>query len=192
MVLFFTFPAFAALFSIFIFGERISKLQILCIVGTLSGVGFLLDVKLPHSLFGTAIALLSAVFAGFTVCLIKLLRDSNGPVVIYLYFCLLGAVVSFPMFIAQPIVPDSGQEWLMAAGIACTAVIGQLLMNQGFKYCKSWEGSMYLTAEVVFTAILGIVFLGELTSWHFWTGGILILLSVISLQLISARQTVRT
>jgi drug/metabolite transporter (DMT)-like permease len=47
---------------------------------------------------------------------------------------------------------------------------------------------MYLAAEVVFTAILGIVFLGELTSWHFWAGGILILLSVISLQLITARQ----
>ena len=77
----------------------------------------------------------------------------------------------------------------MAAGIACTAVSGQLLMNQGFKYCKSWEGGMYLTAEVVFTAILGIVFLGELTSWHFWAGGTLILLSVISLQLITAGQT---
>ena len=79
----------------------------------------------------------------------------------------------------------------MAAGIACTAVSGQLLMNQGFKYCKSWEGGMYLTAEVVFTAILGIVFLGELTSWHFWAGGVLILFSVILLQLTTARQMIR-
>ena len=90
------------------------------------------------------------------------------------------------------IIPESGREWLMAAGIACTAVTGQLLMNQGFKYCKSWEGSMYLIAGVVFTAILGIVFPGELINWHFWAGGVLILLSVISLQLTSARQTIRT
>ena len=188
MVLFFTFPAFAVLFSIILFGERLSKLQILCISGTLAGVAVLLDIELTHDFAGAALALMSAVFAGFTVCLIKKLRDNNGPVVIYLYFCLLGAAVSFPMFIAHPVIPESGKEWLMAVGIACTAVSGQLLMNQGFKYCKSWEGSMYLSAEVVFTAILGIVFLGELINWHFWTGGILILLSVISLQLTTARQ----
>jgi drug/metabolite transporter (DMT)-like permease len=189
MVLFFTFPAFAALFSALMFGERISTLQIFCITGTLIGVTVLLDLEITRNLTGAACALLSGIFAGFTVCLIKKLRGNHGPVVIYLYFCLLGALVSFPMFIAHPVIPNSGPEWLMAAGIACSAVMGQLLMNQGFKYCKSWEGGMYLTAEVVFTAILGIVFLGELTSWHFWTGGTLILLSVISLQLITARQT---
>ncbi len=188
MVLFFTFPAFAALFSSLMFGERISKLQILCISGTLAGIAFLLDFKITPNLLGSIIALLSGVFAGFTVCLIKKLRDNNGPVVIYLYFCLLGAMVSFPMFIANPVIPQTGREWMMAGGIACTAVAGQLLMNQGFKYCKSWEGGMYLTAEVAFTAILGIVFLGELTNWYFWTGGILILTSVILLQLTTARQ----
>ncbi len=191
IVLFFTFPAFAALFSSLIFGERISKLQILCIGGTLAGVSFLLDFKLTHNLFGTIIALLSALFAGFTVCLIRTLRASNGPVVIYLYFCLLGAVVSFPMFIANPVIPRSGREWLMAGGMAGTAVAGQLLMNQGFKYCKSWEGGMYLTTEAIFTAILGIAFLGELTGWYFWAGGILILTSIILLQLTTARQVVR-
>ena len=189
IVLFFTFPAFAALFSVVMFGERISRWQILCILGTLIGVAVLLDLELTRNFAGVAFALLSGIFAGFTVCLIKKLRANHGPVVIYLYFCLLGALVSFPMFIANPVIPRSGQEWLMAAGIACTAVIGQLLMNQGFKYCKSWEGGMYLTSEVVFTAILGIMFLGELTNWHFWTGGTLILLCVISLQLITARQT---
>ena len=188
MVLFFTFPAFAAIFSAMMFGERISKSQILCIFGTLIGVAVLLDLELTGNLAGAAFALLSGLFAGFSVCLIKKLRANHGPVVIYLYFCLLGALVSFPMFISHPVIPQSSQEWLMAAGIATTAVIGQLLMSQGFKYCKSWEGGMYLTSEVVFTAILGIVFLGELTNWHFWTGGMMILLSVISLQLITAGQ----
>ena len=190
MVLFFTFPAFAALFSAVLFGEKISKLQIILIGGTLLGVAFLFDVKLTYNVFGAVVGLLSGVFAGFTVCLIKKLSDSNGPVVIYLYFCLLGVVVSFPMFIADPVIPQSGLEWLMAAGIVCTAVSGQLLMNQGFKYCRSWEGGLYLTAEVVFTAILGIGFLRELTNWHFWTGGILIFLSVILLQLATARQKI--
>jgi drug/metabolite transporter (DMT)-like permease len=192
MVLFFTFPAFAALFSWLMFGERISKLQILCISGTLAGVTALLDFKITPNFFGSIMALLAGMFAGFTVCLIKKLRDHNGPVVIYLYFCLFGAAVSFPMFIVNPVIPQTGREWLMAGGIAGTAVAGQLLMNQGFKYCKSWEGGLYLTAEAVFTAILGIVFLGELTNGYFWAGGVLILASVILLQLTTARQALRS
>ena len=192
VVLFFTFPAFAALFSALLLGERITKLQILCIGGTLIGVAIFLDFKISHNLVGSIIALLASMFAGVTVCLIKRLRDHNGPVVIYLYFCLLGAVVSFPMFIANPVIPASGRDWVMVCGIIVTAVAGQLLMNQGFKFCKSWEGGLYLTSEVLFTGILGIVFLGELTNGHFWAGGILILASVILLQLTTARQVFRS
>jgi drug/metabolite transporter (DMT)-like permease len=192
MILFFTFPAFAALFSWLLFGESISKLQILCIGGTIAGVAVLLDFKIAFNLSGYIMALLAGMFAGFTVCLIKKLRDHNGPVVIYLYFCLLGAAISFPMFIANPVIPQTGLEWLMASGIAGTAVAGQLLMNQGFKYCKSWEGGLYLTAEAVFTAILGIVVLGELTNGYFWAGGVLILASVILLQLTTAGQVLRS
>jgi len=191
MVLFFTFPAFAALFSVLMYAETISKLQILFIGGTMAGVPLLLNFRDTPNLSGAAMALFAGVFAGFTVCLIKKLRDTNGPVVIYLYFCLLGAAISFPMFIADPAIPQSGREWLMAGGIAGTSVAGQLMMNQGFKYCQSWEGGLYLIAEVVFTAILGIVFLGESTSWGFWLGGLLILLNAASLQLSSVRTAAR-
>ncbi len=183
MVLFFTFPAFAALFSYLIYRERITKWQIICIVGTLIGVAVLLGFKLDGNLLGYVMGLLSGILAGITVNLIKQLRRKDGPVAIYFYFCLLGALITFPVYIADPIIPASGVEWMMAAGIAATSIIAQLFMNQGFKYCKSWEGGLFLTSEMVFTAALGIVFLGEIVSWRFWVGGILILASTVSLNL---------
>jgi drug/metabolite transporter (DMT)-like permease len=177
MVLFFSFPAFAALFSRLIFGERITKSEFFCIGGALGGVAVLLDFELDGNLFGYIMGLSSGVFAGLTVNLIKKLREKDGPVAIYFYFCILGALVSFPAYIANPMIPASGVEWLMAFGIAASSVLAQLLMNQGFRYCKSWEGSIFLTGEMVFTTILGIVFLGELVSRRFWVGGLLILAS---------------
>ncbi|NNL75578.1 MAG: DMT family transporter [Desulfobacterales bacterium] len=187
MVLFFTFPAFSALFSALLFRERISKAELLCIVGTLIGVSVLLDFELGGEWIGYLLGLVSGVFAGFTVCLIKILRQKDGPVVIYLYFCMLGAAITVGPYCAHPIIPASGIEWLMVSGIACSSIIGQLFMNQGFQYCKSWEGGQFMTSELVFTAILGIYFLGEQPTWRFWLGGVLILMSAILLNLNKAK-----
>ena len=87
MVLFFSFPAFAALFSYLIFGDRVTRGEILCVIMALFGAAVLLDFKLDGKFIGYIMGLISAIFAGITVNLIKLLRENNGPVVIYFYFC---------------------------------------------------------------------------------------------------------
>jgi drug/metabolite transporter (DMT)-like permease len=43
-------------------------------------------------------------------------------------------------------------------------------------------------AEVVFTSILGILFLGEPVTWHFLTGGLLVLGSAVALNRGNARR----
>jgi drug/metabolite transporter (DMT)-like permease len=187
MVLFYSFPAFAALFSFLIYKERVTKEGILCIIAALLGVAILMDVKLGGNFLGYTMALLSSAFAGLTINFIKKLREKTGPVAIYLYFALFGAAVSFPAFIASPKLPESGAEWLMIGGIVGSSIAAQLFMNQGFKYCKSWEGSVFLTSELIVVAFFGIVFLGEITTWRFWTGGLLIFGSVVALNWVKTR-----
>jgi drug/metabolite transporter (DMT)-like permease len=188
MVLFFAFPAFAALFSFLIYGERISKGEIICILGALLGASVLFEYQIAGNLLGQAAGLIAGGFAGLTVCFIKRLRATNGAAVIYLYFCLVGVFVSFPGFISQPQLPRSGIEWLMTGGIVFTSIAAQLLMNQGFKYCKSWEGGLFLTSEVVFTSILGFALLGEMLSWRFGLGGLLIVGSAVFINLTGGRR----
>ena len=97
---------------------------------------------------------------------------------IYLYFCLMGALVSLPGFLADPRLPGDIVETTMVAGIILASIAAQLLMNQGFKYCRSWEGGVYLTFEVLFTSIFAIWFLGDPLTWRFGLGGAIIFLSV--------------
>jgi drug/metabolite transporter (DMT)-like permease len=188
IVLFFSFPAFAALFSFLIYSERISKGEIICILVALLGASVLFEYQITGNLFGQAAGLISGGFAGLTVCFIKRLRETNGSAVIYLYFCLVGALISFPGFISQPQLPRTGIEWLMTGGIVFTSITAQLLMNQGFKHCKSWEGGLFLTSEVVFTSILGFAFLGEMLSWRFGLGGLLIIASAIFINFARVRK----
>jgi drug/metabolite transporter (DMT)-like permease len=189
MVLFYSFPTFAAVFSYLIFGERVSRAEIFCIIAAFCGVAVLLDIHLDGNFVGYILGFIAGAFAGLTVSMIKKLRDKNGPVVIYLYFCMFGAVVAFPPYISNPTMPASALDWLMIAGIIGTSIIAQIAMNQGFKYCKSWEGGLFLTFEMIFVAFFGLYYLGEPTTWRFWAGGILILASVLILNRVKQHST---
>jgi drug/metabolite transporter (DMT)-like permease len=186
LVIFYSFPAFAAIFSFLIYGERIGKLEISCITVVVIGIGVLFDFQLTGGFFGQTTALVGGVFAGLTVTLIKTLREKNGPVIIYLYFCTMGAVVTFPKFVMHPILPSTPIEWVMILGIILASVTAQLLMNQGFFYCSGWEGGVFMSSEVIFTAIVGIAFLGDPATWRFWAGGLMIFGSVVALNRLKA------
>ena len=117
MVIFYSFPVFSAIFSFFIYGEKISRLEVVCIFAVLLGVGILFDFQLEGGIFGQLMALAGGIFAGLTVTLIRSLREKNGPVVIYLYFCTMGVLVTLPKFVQQPVVPATAVEWAMVLGI---------------------------------------------------------------------------
>jgi len=186
IVIFFSFPAFSAIFSFLIYGEKIKALEMACIATVLIGTGILFDFTITGSLFGQAMALIGGVFAGLTVTLIRTLRETNGPVVIYLYFCTMGAIVTAPLFILNPVLPTTAIEWSMIIAIVFTSLTAQLLMNQGFFYCTGWEGGVFMSSEVIFTAIVGITFLGDPATWRFWTGGLIIFGSVATLNRLKA------
>ncbi|MCB2146362.1 MAG: DMT family transporter [Deltaproteobacteria bacterium] len=181
LVIFYAYPAFSAVFSYLIYGERISRAEIACIAVVVIGIAVLFDFSLDGNLFGQFMALSGAAFAGLTVTLIRTLREKNGPVIIYLYFCTMGMLVTLPQFAMAPLIPSTGTEWAMVLGIVFVSVTAQLLMNQGFFYCRGWEGGVFMSSEVIFTAIVGIAFLGDPASWRFWVGGFLILGSAVAL-----------
>lgn len=174
-VIFYSFPVFAALFAFIIYKERISILQMGCIALVLSGVAVLFDFELTGNIYGQIMALAGGLFAGLTVTLIRSLREKNGPVIIYLYFCTMGSIFTIPKFIFEPVIPSTSLEWIMIIAIILTSVVAQLLMNQGFFYCRGWEGAVYMSSETIFTSIIGIWFLNDPASWRFYTGAMLIL-----------------
>jgi drug/metabolite transporter (DMT)-like permease len=186
LVIFYSFPVFSAIFSFLLYGERISRFEVVCMFTVFIGIGILFDFQLAGGFLGQAVGVAAGMFAGLTVSLIRTLREKNGPVVIYLYFCTMGMLVTLPKFIQQPIVPVNAVEWTMVLGIVFISVAAQLLMNQGFFYCRGWEGGVFMSSEVVFTAIVGIVFLKDPVSWRFGLGGLLVLSSVIALNRLMA------
>ncbi len=191
IVIFYSFPAFSAIFSFLIHGERLSRLEVLCILAVMAGTAVLFDFHPGNAgnMTGQIMAVVGAVFAGLTVTLIRTLRKKNGSVIIYLYFCTIGTLVTAPMFGMHYVFPLTMVDGFMVMGIILSSLAGQLLMNQGFFYCRGWEGGVFMSGEVVFAAVAGIVFLGDPATWRFFTGGSIILVSVAVLNgLMAAKQ----
>lgn len=181
MVFFYSFPAFAAMLSPLIFKEAITKKEIGCVILAFCGVIVLFEFSIEGALLGQVMGVVAGFFAGLTVAIIKKLRDKNGPVTIYIYFCLLGTAITLPAYIAAPQIPTVSTEWLIVGGIVFSSIFAQLIMNQGFKYCKSWEGGLFLTSELIFTSIIGIILFCEIVTWRFWVGSIFIFSSAMLL-----------
>ena len=187
MVIFYAYPAFAALFSALLFKEKLGG-EVGWVLVALCGIAVFFDFKLEGGIAGQAISLLGAAFAGAAVSAITKLRETNSAVTIYLYFCLIGTAISIVPFASEPHFPGTIREWLIVGGIVWISLIAQLVMTQGFHYCKSWEGGVFLTSEVIFVALWGIFFLLEPITWHFCLGGPMILGSIIALNSRGARK----
>jgi drug/metabolite transporter (DMT)-like permease len=183
LVLLYVYPTFAAIFAAWLYRESVSRPAWCCMAAVLTGVVILVDPARGADTTGVLCGLVSALFAGLTIAVIRRLKQTHGSVVIYLYFCLVGALVTMPAYLASPTLPASLPQLLVCAGIVLASILGQLMMNQGFGYCRSWEGGLYLTSELVLTALAGILLFGDPVGWRFFTGGGLILGSALLLQL---------
>ena len=180
MVLFYTFPVFATFFSVLILREPVGKWDVLLIAGAMIGI-YLLLAPGSHKLnWGDLFGIMAGCFAGVTVVLVRKLRQTNGPLIIYFYFCVVGGIVSFPFFLKTVRMPSSSQFLLLVA-IGSMFLIAQLLMNQGFKICRAAEGSVLLMSELVFVSLGGVIIFGDILSHGFLTGAFLILGSGIGL-----------
>jgi drug/metabolite transporter (DMT)-like permease len=184
MVLFYTFPLFATLFSFFILKESLARMEVMFIGVGLIGVFVLINPS-SHSLgMGHVYGLLAGAFAGLTVVIIRRVRRTNGPLIIYFYFCVVGGAVSFPLFIANFTLP-SFELFALLIVLAVLLLIAQLFMNQGFKFCKASEGSVILMSEVVFTGVAGVLLFHDSLGLSFFIGACLIVGSGVGLNLIN-------
>lgn len=177
MVLFYLFPAFAALFSPWINNERVPGRDWLFIglafSGTLVilGIGRGLELRLGH-----LCALATSMLAGLNTALVRRLSGQHNPYCIYFFFCLAAAAVSiWPLALGSESLLPSASGLLYLLGIGVVATFGQVLMNQGFYFLPAAEGGVVLMSQVVIAAVWGVLFFAEPLTWRLILGGGLIM-----------------
>jgi drug/metabolite transporter (DMT)-like permease len=184
IVLHYTFPLFAALFSFLFFKIALEKGEVILILIGLIGIYILTNPDFHSFNSGYLFGFLSGCFGGLAMVLAHKARQTNSAFVIYFYFCLIGGMITSP-FVLQNFKVPGIQNGILLVLIAVLLLIGQVVMNHGLRFCKASEGSLILMSEVVFTGIAGFLIFKDPVTWNFLVGAFLIVGSGVGLNLMS-------
>ena len=185
-VLLYTAPTFVMLFSILLFGEKMTKSKGIVLLMTFVGcilVTGLLDGGAAFTWQGIAIGLASGVgYALYSIFGTYAIRAGYGSLTISYYTFLMATITM--TFLVEPIavvsqINEMGQ-WPLAVSFALlTTVVPYLSYTKGLSGLPASKASVTATIEPVVAAILGIVVFHEGVSMLKLTGIVLVLSSVV-------------
>lgn len=155
-------PFFAIILSIFILKEIPNKFDIITTIIAFIGALFIIR---PTGSFNAVFPALMGLFGGFGagtayVFVRKLGKKGVQTPIIVAAFSLFSCIVTLPFLIFNyvPMTPVQ-LLYLLLAGVS--ASIGQFSITNAYKYAPAKEISVFDYTQVIFAALLGIIFFGE-------------------------------
>ncbi|WP_073508344.1 DMT family transporter [Streptobacillus notomytis] len=166
--------------SYFFFNEKFTKVQFLALI--ISFFGVILIVKPGSSNFslGYILAILGAFCASFAYICIRALviRGRVKPLIIIFYFSLFSTLILLPEVLINRISFDS-KTTVLLIGIGIFGAIGQYGITFAYNFAPAKEISVFEYTQVIFSSILGLVFLGEFPDKYSIMGYLIIILTGI-------------
>lgn len=166
-------PFFALVTSIFILKEAADGFQWAAILTALAGAVFVVKPSFlfgrlgvsGDSLFPLAIALIGGICAGIAYAFLrKVTVKGERPMIVVAFFSTFSCIILIPfiIFTYQPITPLQLFYCAMTGVAAC---FGQIFISSAYAMCPAKEISIYDYSTVIFTALLGLIVLGEVPDW---------------------------
>lgn len=183
-------PFFAIIFSYFILKERIKPIQFFCLI--LAFFGCLCIVKPGFQnveLFPALMGVLGGLGAGIAYTMVRKMGmyDMKGPVIVF-YFSTFSTLIVIPWIAAHFVMPTPKQV-LILIGAGLGAACGQFSITAAYKCAPAREISIYDYSQIIFTAILGFLFFGEVPDVLSFLGYVLIIGASLFMFLYNKRHT---
>lgn len=155
-------PFFAILMSIFILKEKASKKEWAIVAVAFIGALFVIKPGFNMAMGSALIGTLGGFGAGVAYTFVRKLGKNGvrGPVIV-MFFSTFSTLVCLPFFLAsyQPMTIKQ-LLFLLGAGLAATG--GQLSITAAYTYAPAKEISVYDYTQVIFAAIWGFLFFGQI------------------------------
>ena len=167
-------PFFSIVMSTFILQEKPNLTSIVSVLVALIGAAFV--VKPGQGLLGlpALVGLLGGFCAGTAFTFVRKLgtHGVRGAQIVF-YFSFISSIALLPICLLQ-FRPLSAEQLLFLTGAGLCAAVGQIFVTKAYSYAPAKEISVFDYSQVIFSAILGFVILGELPDIYSFIGYALI------------------
>lgn len=172
-------PFFAILMSYFILKEKANKVEWLCVAAAFTGALFVVKPSFSMEFVNAMVGVLGGFGAGVAYTFVRKLgkQGERGPVIV-MVFSAFSCICTLPFFIFQ-YEPMSAKQWLILILAGCSAAGGQIFITKAYTKAPAKEISVFDYTQIIFAALLGFVFLGQIPDWMSVVGYIIIIGSAV-------------
>jgi len=158
-----TAPFFTVICAWLFLGEKAAVRQIAALALAFLGVVFVAKPGFAgDAAFPLAMGLFGGVCAGGAyACVHALRRHGMEPAFIVVFFSAFSTLAAIP-FIAVDFVPMTFSQVAVLLGAGASAAIGQFGITAAYGYAEPREIAVYDYSNIIFTAVLGFAFFGQI------------------------------
>ncbi len=170
--------------SHYFFDEKFTKYHLIGLITAFFGVIFIIKPVSSSINIGYILAIFSAILTAISYSSIRAIgrRGNLDPMLIVFYFSLISCMVFLPfMLMSIPSITSRHLYLLIAIGIFGS--IGQYGITFAYKFASSKEVGVFEYSQVIFSSLLGIVFLNEIPDIYSVIGYLLIVLAGVGIYL---------
>jgi len=167
-------PIFVTILAHMFLKEKINKIHIAALIISFAGALLVIKPQLNFSILPAASGLLSAVVSGAAYIFITSIGEKESIYTIVFFFSIFSVICCIPFLIFSFVIPNL-PELILLLLLGSLAACGQIAMTYAYKSSPASEISIYDYSNIIFSSILGYVFLSELSDFYSIIGGILII-----------------
>lgn len=181
-------PFFSILLAYLLLKEKISLVQGIAVVAAFTGALFIIKPSGNFQNFAALIGMLGGFGAGTAYTMVRILgkRGVKGTFVIF-FFSAFSCLASVPFMVGSNFVPMTAKQLLFLIGAGVAATGGQFSITKAYYCAPAKELSVYDYSQIVFSALLGFVILGQKPDIYSFIGYFIICSTAVGMYLYHIR-----
>ena len=172
-------PFFAILMSYFILKEKANKVEWACVAVAFIGAVFVVKPAFNMQFVNAMIGVIGGHGAGIAYTFVRKLgkKGERGPIIV-MVFSTFSCLCTVPFLISE-FQPMKAVQLLCLLMAGVSAAGGQIFITKAYTKAPAKEISVFDYTQVLFAALLGFVFFGQIPDWMSLVGYLIIIGSAI-------------
>jgi drug/metabolite transporter (DMT)-like permease len=167
-------PIFVIILANFFLKEKINKAKIIASIISIFGALLVIKPQFNSSMLPAAAGFISAILSAAAYIFITIIGNKESIYTTVFYFSFLSSVSCTPFFFIDFVILNLHELFLLIL-LGALAALGQIALTSAYNSYEASEVSIYDYSNIIFSSLLGYLFLSEVPDTLSILGGFLIL-----------------